>query len=107
VMLATMSPRFMVQNAAGIVRPQLIGYALYLILSVVAKWYGVKHLGITSIPYIGVAVFMLTTLPATLYGYRRALVTNQRGSHMIEHGTSLREPSCPPGRLPVECKEDS
>jgi O-antigen/teichoic acid export membrane protein len=73
VMLATISPRFMVQNAAGVVRPQLVGYSLYLVLSVVAKWYGAKWFGIAVIPYIGVVTYVLAVVPAALYGYGRAL----------------------------------
>jgi O-antigen/teichoic acid export membrane protein len=76
VILATISPRFMVQNAVGVVRPQLIGFSLYLVLSVVAKWYCTKWFGITVLPYIGVATYLLTVLPTALYGYRRALLTH-------------------------------
>ena len=70
-----MSPRFMVQNAAGIIRPQLVGYICYLIISIPAKWFATAHVGITAIPYVGVAVYALTVLPAALYGHRRALDT--------------------------------
>jgi O-antigen/teichoic acid export membrane protein len=107
VMLATISPRFMVQNAAGIVRPQLIGYGLYLTFSTVAKWYGVKHLGITSIPYIGVAVFTLTALPAALYGYRIACRKPEKETHVIGHETSRREPTFRRGKRDIECKGES
>jgi O-antigen/teichoic acid export membrane protein len=75
IMLATVAPCFMVQNGAGVVRPQLLGYALYLVVSVAAKWYGTVRFGITAIPYIGVAAFLATVLPTALYGYRRALAT--------------------------------
>ncbi|MBG6103485.1 lipopolysaccharide biosynthesis protein [Micromonospora vinacea] len=82
VMLAAISPRFMVQNAAGVVRPQLLGWGLYLVLSVVAKWYGVGWYGISVVPYIGVGCYLLTVLPAALYGYRRALLLHSpAGAH--------------------------
>ena len=68
----------MVQNAAGVVSPQLLGWTLYLVLSVTAKWYGVGHLGITAFPYIGLAIYGLTVLPAALYGYRKALAPASR-----------------------------
>jgi hypothetical protein len=77
VMLATISPRFMVQNAAGVVRPQLVGYSLYLVLSVIAKWYGTKWFGMVVIPYIGLVSYLLTVVPAALFGYRRALAMHE------------------------------
>jgi O-antigen/teichoic acid export membrane protein len=73
VMLATVSPLFMVQNGAGVVRPQLLGHSLYLVVSVVAKWYGTKWFGIAVIPYAGVVGYAFTVLPTALYGYRRTL----------------------------------
>jgi hypothetical protein len=74
-LLATVSPCFMVQNGAGVVRPQLLGYSLYLVVSVAAKWYGTARFGVTAIPYIGVVAYATTVLPTALYGYRRALAT--------------------------------
>ncbi|WP_239311549.1 oligosaccharide flippase family protein [Plantactinospora mayteni] len=78
MLLAAISPRFMVQNAAGVVWPQLLGWTLYLVLSVVTKWYGLGHLGVTAVPYIGVAIYGLTVLPAALYGYRKAVAPDSR-----------------------------
>ncbi|MBG6066711.1 lipopolysaccharide biosynthesis protein [Micromonospora ureilytica] len=73
LVLAAISPRFMVQNAAGVVRPQLWGYLLYLPLSVVGKVLGVHWLGLSAAPFIAVGVYSLTVVPAAIYGYRRAL----------------------------------
>lgn len=86
VMLAAISPRFMVQNAAGIVRPQLLGYVLYLVVSVVAKWYAVRWCGIPIIPYIGVVGYALTVLPAALIGYRRAFAAPPGDRDATGHG---------------------
>jgi O-antigen/teichoic acid export membrane protein len=77
VMLATVSPVFMVQNGAGVVRPQLLGYSLYLVMSVPAKWYCAVRFGPTAIPYAGVAAYALTVLPTAVHGYRRALATGR------------------------------
>ncbi|MFV2100798.1 lipopolysaccharide biosynthesis protein [Micromonospora sp. LOL_024] len=76
LIVAATSPVFMVQNAAGVVRPQLVGYAAYLGLSLVGKWYGATHFGISAVPYVGAACYLLTVVPAALHGYRRALTAH-------------------------------
>ncbi|MFF0467971.1 lipopolysaccharide biosynthesis protein [Micromonospora zamorensis] len=73
IVLAAISPRFMVQNAAGVVRPQLWGYLLYLPLSIIGKLFGVHWWGVSAAPYIAVVIYSLTVVPAAVYGYRRAL----------------------------------
>jgi len=75
VALAAVSPRAMVQNAAGVVRPQLLGVSLYLVLSVGAKWYGATRYGVVAVPYLSVVGYVLTVVPCTVYGYRRALTS--------------------------------
>ncbi|MFC6023019.1 oligosaccharide flippase family protein [Plantactinospora solaniradicis] len=76
VLLAATSPIAMVQNAAGVVRPQLLGVSLYLVLSVLAKWYGATRYGIAAVPYASAVSYVLTVLPFTWYGYRRVLTTH-------------------------------
>jgi O-antigen/teichoic acid export membrane protein len=73
VALAATSPLLMVQNAAGVVLPQLLGCIAYLVLSVVAKWYGARCCGITVVPYASFLSFTVTVLPAAVYGYWRVL----------------------------------
>ncbi|MGW4498550.1 lipopolysaccharide biosynthesis protein [Micromonospora sp. NPDC004336] len=73
VLLAGISPRFMVQNAMGLVRPQLLGWAAYLVVSLIGKWCGAMWWGITALPYVAVATYLVTVLPAAIYGYRKAL----------------------------------
>ncbi|WP_431896135.1 lipopolysaccharide biosynthesis protein [Micromonospora haikouensis] len=73
LLLSAFSPLMMVQNAAGVVRPQLVGLVVYLVVSVLGKWYGAESYGLTAIPFVGVLCYALTVLPAGLYGYRRAL----------------------------------
>ncbi|MGV9369218.1 MULTISPECIES: lipopolysaccharide biosynthesis protein [Micromonospora] len=73
ILLAALSPLFMVQNAAGLIRPQIVGYSLYLVLAVSGKWYGSTFFGVASIPFIGVLCSLLTVVPAAIYGYRRVL----------------------------------
>ncbi|GAB1694363.1 lipopolysaccharide biosynthesis protein [Krasilnikovia sp. M28-CT-15] len=73
VLLAAISPCFMVQNAAGVVRPQLLGWSLYLAASIPVKWYAARHFGLPAVPYAGALIYLITVLPAALRGYRRAL----------------------------------
>ncbi|MEV1328689.1 oligosaccharide flippase family protein [Micromonospora costi] len=78
IALAAVSPRFMVQNAAGALRPQLLGYSLYLPLSVLGKLYGVGQFGVSAAPYIGVIIYTATVVPTAIYGYRKVLATRER-----------------------------
>jgi O-antigen/teichoic acid export membrane protein len=73
LLLATASPRFMVQNAAGLVRPQLTGWVAFLVLSLPAKWVAAQHLGVAGIAFAGAAVYLVTVWPAADRGYRRTL----------------------------------
>ncbi|MBX7268043.1 oligosaccharide flippase family protein [Micromonospora sp. Llam7] len=73
ITIAAISPRFIVQNAAGVLRPQLLGYSLYLPLSVLGKLYAVHRFGISATPYVGVITYAATVAPAAVYGYRRVL----------------------------------
>ncbi|MEU8184077.1 oligosaccharide flippase family protein [Micromonospora sp. NPDC049044] len=73
IVLAAISPRFMVQNAAGVVRPQMCGYLLYLPLSIVGKLLGVHWWGVAAAPYVAVVIYAVTVVPAAVFGYRRAL----------------------------------
>ncbi len=71
LLLATASPRFMVQNAAGSVRPQLVGWTVFLVVSVPVKWIAARQLGIAAVPAAGAAAYLLTVWPAAENGYRR------------------------------------
>ncbi|MBX7268045.1 oligosaccharide flippase family protein [Micromonospora sp. Llam7] len=79
ITLAAVSPRFMVQNAAGVVRPQLCGYLMYLPLSTLGKLYGVQLFGLAAAPYAAVMAYLLTVVPTAIYGYRRALAAQTTG----------------------------
>ena len=82
VLLAAISPRFMVQNAAGIVRPQLYGYLVYLPVSIAGKFFCVQWLGVAAAPYVAVIAYSVTVLPAAIYGYRRALRLTTAGERL-------------------------
>ncbi|MER7333106.1 oligosaccharide flippase family protein [Micromonospora sp. NPDC000119] len=76
VLLAAMSPCFMVQNAAGVVRPQLLGWTLYLVVSIPLKWYAAGRYGVAAVPIAGTLVYLLTVVPGALYGYRAVFKTH-------------------------------
>lgn len=69
---AVVGPAFMVQNAVGVLRPQIIGYAFLLVL-VPMKWLTVITLGMTWVPYVTAAGYLLAVWPAAFIGYRKAM----------------------------------
>ncbi|TNH27621.1 lipopolysaccharide biosynthesis protein [Micromonospora orduensis] len=75
---AALSPRFMVQNADGVIVPQLVGWAAFLVLSALGKWYAADRLGVAAVPWVGALGYALTVAPAALYGYRRTLRRHRR-----------------------------
>jgi O-antigen/teichoic acid export membrane protein len=85
VLLAVICPRFMVQNAAGVVRPQLWGYLIYFVVSVPAKFAAVRWFGVQAVPYVAIGVYCATVLPAAIYGYQRALESGRRRKVQIDN----------------------
>ncbi|WP_229397992.1 lipopolysaccharide biosynthesis protein [Micromonospora okii] len=78
VLLAVTSPLLMVQNAAGLVRPQLLAGGGYLVLSVAGKWWAARAYGVAAVPYVSTLAYLCTLVPAALYGYHRVMVTARR-----------------------------
>jgi O-antigen/teichoic acid export membrane protein len=78
--VATTSPRFMVQNAAGVVRPQLVGWTAFLLVSVPLKWLVTAHIGIIGIPLVGAAAYVTCVWPGAIAGYRRTLARASIGA---------------------------
>jgi O-antigen/teichoic acid export membrane protein len=73
LVIAFISPLFMVQNAAGVITPQLIGWALYLAASVPLKVLAVQRYGLAIVPFAGVAAYILFVVPSAIVGYRRTI----------------------------------
>lgn len=73
LMLAGLSPSYMVQNSVGLVRYQLIGWVSYLVLSVPSKVLAAGAYGLDVVPWVGVVAYAATALPAALVGSRVAL----------------------------------
>jgi O-antigen/teichoic acid export membrane protein len=73
IIMAALSPVFMVQNGAGVVRPQLVGWGVYAVLSIPAKALLATTWGVAAIPWVGAALLTVTVLPAALIGYHRVM----------------------------------
>ncbi|MFC8847547.1 MULTISPECIES: lipopolysaccharide biosynthesis protein [unclassified Micromonospora] len=87
LLLGAFSALMMVQNAAGVIRPQVIGLVVYLVVAGVAKWHAAEAYGLAAIPFVSTVVYALTVLPAGLYGYRRTLVRyGDRGRPVSDRG---------------------
>jgi O-antigen/teichoic acid export membrane protein len=78
LMLALASPRFMVQNARGLLRPQLIGWAAFVLLGIPLKLMLAERWGLAALPLTGALAYMLFLGPAVQTGYRRTLKQAQR-----------------------------
>lgn len=72
IVQACVAPAFMVQNAAGALRPQMIGYAVLLAVFPV-KWVVASTLGFTWLPLVTSIAYVIIIWPAAWIGYRRAL----------------------------------
>ena len=73
IVLAALSPFFMVQNSVGVIRPQLVGWIAYLVVSLPIK-IGVLSLhGVEIIPWAAIGVYSVTVLPGCVLGYRKAM----------------------------------
>jgi len=71
--VACTSPLFMVQNSIGLIRPQLIGWAVFLCLSVPAKILVSSQLGVSLLPWTGAGLYLSTVVPSAYWGYRVSL----------------------------------
>lgn len=84
--VAVTSPMMMVQNAAGVLLPQLIGWVLFLSVSLPIKVFAVPQLGVFAGPLVGAIAYCVLVLPFALWGYRRSMAlakakaTNQAAS---------------------------
>ncbi len=75
VLLACAGPLFMAQNSIGVLRPQLIGWSAFLVVSVPAKVFLAQTVGLTGVALATACTYAVTVLPAAVLGYRRTLAT--------------------------------
>lgn len=73
VCTAAAAPRFMVQNAVGVVRPQLVGWAVFFVLSLPLKVLGAQRLGLGGIVAASIVAYVAVMWPTAVLGYRAAL----------------------------------
>lgn len=71
--LAAVSPLFMVQNAVGEMRPQLVGWAAFLVLSLILKVSTGSLIGTSGVVMAGIASYLITLVPAAVWGYLRSV----------------------------------
>ncbi|MFG1779350.1 lipopolysaccharide biosynthesis protein [Micromonospora sp. NPDC049051] len=73
VLVAVAAPLFMVQNSIGLLRPQFLGWAACLAVTVPLKVVLADRVGLTGVAVAAAVAYAATVLPAALVGYRRAL----------------------------------
>ena len=71
LLLATASPRFMVQNSAGVLGPQLVGWCLFLVVTVPVKWFAAELSGVAAVVWTGAVGYLLILWPTAAVGFRR------------------------------------
>lgn len=69
---AVIAPTFMVQNGAEVIRPQLVGYIVFLV-AIPLKIYAGSHFGSTAIPLVGTVCYVMIVWPAAFLGYRLSM----------------------------------
>ncbi|QTE29017.1 lipopolysaccharide biosynthesis protein [Pengzhenrongella sicca] len=69
-LLSTAAPLFMVQNAAGRIAPQLVGWFVYLVVSIPAKLLVAGPLGVAGVAGVSALGYALIIWPAAAAGYR-------------------------------------
>lgn len=73
LLVAVTSPLIMVQNSIGLLRPQFVGWASFLVLATALKIWGLRQFGLAGLPAAACLAYLLTMVPAALVGYRGAL----------------------------------
>ncbi|MFU8851385.1 lipopolysaccharide biosynthesis protein [Micromonospora sp. SL1-18] len=79
-LVAVASPLLLVQNSIGLLRPQFVGWAAFLLLATALKIWGLREFGIVGLPAAGCLAYLLTMWPAAVVGYRRALARSGRAT---------------------------
>jgi O-antigen/teichoic acid export membrane protein len=79
VLIAATSPLFSVQNSVGLLRPQLVGWSVYLVVSVMLKLRFVGWWGLAGVPAGSALAFALILMPTAWLGYQRTLAASIRG----------------------------
>ena len=72
-LVAASSPIFMVQNSAGVLWPQLVGWSLFAVLALSLKILILPTAGLVAAPLISSVCMAVVVFPAAVFGYRKSL----------------------------------
>lgn len=75
VIVAATAPLFMVQNSIGLLGPQLVGWGLFLVLSISLKAALLRRFGLVGLPVATSVSYVVALVPAAWIGYRRSLAS--------------------------------
>lgn len=73
VCTAAAAPRFMVQNAVGRLRAQVLGWVLFLAVSLPLEFLGARRIGVDGVVLASVVAYVLIMWPSAIIGYRTAI----------------------------------
>ncbi|WP_433460880.1 lipopolysaccharide biosynthesis protein [Micromonospora sp. CA-248212] len=73
LLIAVTSPLILVQNSIGLLRPQFVGWAAFLLLATALKVWALRRFGLAGLPVAACVAYVLTMWPAVFVGYRRAV----------------------------------
>ena len=82
---ASAGPMFMVQNGAGVLGPQTIGYVI-LLTTLPLKWWIGEYFDYRWIPWVSATAYLVIVIPAGLVGYRHAM--RLAGARARDHAES-------------------
>lgn len=71
IVQAVVAPLFMIQNAAEVLKPQMLGYAILLVILPI-KWIVSSQHGYEWIPWVTIAGYVLFIWPVAIVGYLTA-----------------------------------
>lgn len=77
-LVAIASPAFMVQNARGVLSPQVVGWLAFALVTIPVK-VALAKTHIELLPTVAAATYLITMIPAALIGYRRAMQLGKEG----------------------------
>ena len=78
-LVAVTSPLILVQNSVGLLRPQFVGWAAFLLIATALKIWGLRHYGLVAVPAAACVAYLVTMVPAAVFGYRDALRSSAPG----------------------------
>lgn len=74
VMTAICSPYQMVSNSLGALKPQMLGWLLYFISTLLLKYYLLIDFGLLVVPIISAAMYFVFLIPLSIFGARAIIL---------------------------------